>query len=187
MRARLRTLKWYAHSRQILFGLELQDVRDLLEKLPDLGESMAIERKDTRLGFVKDNLILRARPNKPVHPPERVSDEEAQRRVVAAIERQQRLVWRGETPEVTIEEICTVYARQRGMCALAGGPMLLDKAYHPQSLSLVRQDPRLDWRAKRNVILVWLMFKPMVEKWGLKYCLTAMRQAVKNNRKEKRA
>ncbi len=187
MRARLRTLKWYAHSRQIPFELVLQDVRDLLEREPEYGEYMAIERQDPRLGFVKGNLILRPRPNKPAaHPPEPMPHAEIQRRLVIAIERQQRRHWKGETPELSVAELCGIYSRQDGFCAMSGESLLLDKTSHKWALTLVRRDPKLGWLAKGNAIFIRKQYEPMVGRYGEKEALKAMLVVIKYRRKRHR-
>ncbi len=88
--------------------------------------------------------------------------------LVRSIERQLKYVFRDGERGLTVENVCEVFIKQSGKCAVSGMDLLLDKAFHAQSLGLTRRDPEVGWTPD-NTMLTTLAYKVMTDKWGLDY------------------
>lgn len=179
-RERFRKLRSYARWKGIPFSLTLGDIQKLLRELPDVGDSISIERLDTTKGFTRDNLILRGHKGRPVSTVRRAPPEEDIHQMLAwLVERQLKLNFKDGTPPITKEEILYTYAQQQGRCALTGEAMVIDKAVHPLSLAITRRDPERPW-TRKNTIVVSFALKPFVDKWGVGFLFKTARRVVKH-------
>lgn len=185
-RDRLQKLRGYARWKRIAFDLTLEDIKDLIGKLPDVGGSVSIERIDTSRGFTRDNLILRNHKSRQGEAVRRAPpDEVLQQMLEWLVERQVKLNFKDSTPEISDTQILLLYAEQKGRCAVTAVPLVLDKALHPESLAITRRDPQAPWTAK-NTIVVSLALKPFIDKWGLPYLLKVSKRVVKHRERAKK-
>lgn len=184
-RERFRKLRGYARMRRIRFDLTLEDIRDLIGKRQDAGDSVSIERIDTTGGFTKGNLILRTHKGRQVDAVRRAPPEEELQKMLAwLVERQFKLNFKDGTPPITQGEVLMIYAGQEGRCAVTGEPLVLDKAHHPESLAITRRDPDKPWTPK-NTLVVASALKPFLDKWGVNYLLKLARRVVKHRAAKK--
>jgi len=188
-RARLTRLRKYAREKQIACDLTLDDMRALIGRLPDVGASVSIERRDLAQGFTRDNVLLRAhkggqRAEEMFQTQVIPAGPELERMLMHIVERQLRLNFKG-TPELTLEDVMRIYVDQNGRCRVSGTPLLIDKAVHPESLALTRKDPQGPW-TKKNAALVTFALKPFVDRWGESYLVKVARRIAKNKDRKER-
>lgn len=192
-RKRLRQIKNYAKRKDIECSLVLKDIRDLLFHLQDTGESRAIERRDTDLGFVPGNILLRSRKG----PVRRTSEKSStpvmteedlgnllENRLGKLLE---AILKKSDKQEekLLLEDILCLYVDQDGLCALSGAPLLVAYSTYPDSISITRITPEKPW-VKGNTILATYALKPLVDKWGADWVIrTAKSIAQAEKRKPK--
>jgi hypothetical protein len=95
------------------------------------------------------------------------------------VDRQVKLNFGRELPEISEAEILLLYSSQLGCCAVTGSPLVLDKAFHPETLAITRKDPEKPWTNK-NTIIVGLALKPFIDKWGIGHLQSLARRVVKH-------
>lgn len=190
-RKRFNRLRWYARAKKIPFEITLDDIKEILFPLEDLGHSYKIERVDRTGPFRADNLMARrwALANKDVVKEVeglRTADPAAVR---AALERvltkKAKRAFRGTEyeNEWSIDDLMHIYESQGGSCPFSMVKFALTRIRSPESMEIVKKNRDAPW-SKGNIVLVARMLKPIVDTWGIKPYLKLVRTISRRKKKE---